>query len=278
MSDVDRLPVTAVIPVKNEESNLPACLDALKCFHSVLVVDSSSTDSTLSIAQTAGAETLKFKWDGKFPKKRNWVLRNYGFQTDWVLFIDADEVVDDIFCEELKRAISSTPHTGFWLNYTNYFLGQQLKHGVPQRKLACFKVGAGEYERIEEDSWSNLDMEIHEHPVLEGTIGEIKAPIDHRDFRGLARFFERHVDYAKWEAARYLQIRPTLKDKASEFTGRQRFKYRNIEKLWFAWFYFLFTYVVKLGFLDGRAGYQYASYKKWYFQTVRNLIREQLAR
>ena len=213
-----------------------------------------------------------------FPKKRNWVLRNYDFQTRWVLFIDADEVVDDAFCDELERSIASTTHSGFWLNYTNYFMGKQLKHGVAQRKLACFKVGAGEYERIEEDRWSNLDMEIHEHPVLEGTIGDIKAPIDHRDFRGLARFLERHIDYAKWEAARYLQIRPKLQDKASEFTGRQRFKYRNIEKPWFAWFYFLFTYVVKLGFLDGRGGYHYASYKKWYFQMVRNLIREQLAR
>ncbi|MCR9271132.1 MAG: glycosyltransferase family 2 protein [Hyphomonadaceae bacterium] len=273
--DTSKINVTVVVPTKNEEHNLPACLAALGRFHSVLVVDSGSDDRTLEIASDGGAEILQFNWDGRFPKKRNWTLRNFKFQTDWVIFLDADEVVDDAFCNELSRAINETTHVGFWLNYTNYFMGRSLMHGVPQRKLACFKHQAGEYERIDEEGWSSLDMEVHEHPVLTGTVGEIKAPIDHRDFRGLARFLQRHIDYAKWEASRYIQLKSDLEARSSVLTSRQTFKYQNIEKPWFAWFYFFYTYIGKGGFMDGRAGYQYASYKKWYFQTVRNIILEQ---
>jgi glycosyltransferase involved in cell wall biosynthesis len=273
--DTSRIDVTVVVPTKNEEQNLPACLAALGRFHSVVVVDSGSDDGTLKIAGEWGAQILQFKWDGRFPKKRNWTLRNYNFQTEWVMFLDADEVVDEAFCSELSQAIEETDHSGFWLNYTNYFMGSSLKYGVPQRKLACFKHRAGEYERIDEEGWSSLDMEVHEHPILTGSIGEIKSPIDHRDFRGLARFLQRHIDYAKWEASRYRQLSSELDEKSAVLTARQSFKYKNIEKSWFASFYFFYTYFGKLGFLDGRAGYQYASYKKWYFQTVRNIILEQ---
>ena len=270
----DKLPVTIVIPVRNEEANLPQCLAALRRFAHILVVDSASTDSTCDIARDNGAELIQFEWTGKFPKKRNWVLTQHQFTTPWVLFLDADEVMSEAFVDELSAALADTSDAGFWLNYTNYFAGKQLKHGVPQRKLALMRVGAGMYERIEEDSWSSLDMEVHEHPVLEGTIGEITSPIDHRDFRGIAKFLERHVDYAKWEAARYGELHREGLDKASHLTDRQRFKYRHLASWWYPSFYFLFAYGLRGGLLDGRAGLLYAFYKSWYFTTIRALIRE----
>ena len=100
--------VTVVVPVKNEEANLPICLSALKRFENVVVVDSGSTDETEAIADSFGAKFINFEWDGEFPKKRNWVLRNFQFTTQWVLFLDADEVVDDEFCDELKSKVGST--------------------------------------------------------------------------------------------------------------------------------------------------------------------------
>jgi len=275
MTQTNKISVTAAVPIKNEEANLAKCLSALDCFHEVVVIDSSSTDKSQEIAKSFGATFLNFHWNGSFPKKRNWCLRNYEFQTEWVLFVDADEVVSPLFCQQLHQAIQTQEHVGFWLNYTNYFMGKKLKYGVAQRKLACFKVGAGEYEKIDEDGWSKLDMEVHEHPVLKGSIGEISASIDHCDFSGLARFLERHIDYAKWESQRYELIKDQLERGNHNLTGRQLFKYKNVEKTWFSQFYFLYTFIFKLGILDGRAGYQYANYKKWYFQTVQNLIREQ---
>jgi glycosyltransferase involved in cell wall biosynthesis len=134
------IPITVVVPTKNEESNLERCLDRLKNFSEVIVVDSSSTDNTPKIAKDRGATYINFKWDGKYPKKRNWLLLNYQLANNWVLFLDADEFVDQAFCHALDSAVRSDAYKAYWLNYSNYFLGRRLKHGVKQRKLALIKV------------------------------------------------------------------------------------------------------------------------------------------
>ena len=272
-----KIPVTVIIPTRNEEANLATCLQRLGFFDEVLVVDSCSTDATCQIAADHGSAVIQFEWNGHFPKKRNWVLLNHRLRNDWVLFLDADELVTTDFCREVSVAIQESRYVAFWLRYTNHFLGRPLKHGDPQRKLALFKVGHGLYEKIEEDFWSNLDMEIHEHPVIEGTIGEIVAPIDHCDDRGLAKFIERHKDYALWEAQRTLQIRGAEKIVWDQLTDRQKKKYRNIDKWWFASAYFTWSFIVKRGFLDGTSGFSYAFYKLWYFWTIRLLVQERTA-
>jgi glycosyltransferase involved in cell wall biosynthesis len=266
------LPVTVVIPARNEAINLPGCLARLKRFAKVVVVDSNSGDETPAIARDHGADIVAFDWDGKFPKKRNWLLLNRPPQTPWVLFLDADEQVSETFCDELSRTLGSTDCKGFWLNYTNHFRGRMLKFGVPQRKLALFRVGAGLYERIEEDHWSSLDMEVHEHPVIEGKIGEIAARIDHRDDQGLEKFLRRHIDYAKWEARRYCWLAAGGNGGGVPLTARQQFKYRHLAKWWYPAFYFSYAYFLRLGILDGAAGLHYAYYKAWYFHTIRLLI------
>jgi glycosyltransferase involved in cell wall biosynthesis len=270
-----QIPITVVVPVKNEEANLARCLSRLTRFAEVIVVDSASTDRTPEIARQHGATLINFEWNGRYPKKRNWLLMNHTLANPWVLFLDADEIIDDRFASAAERAVRLGTHAGYWLNYTNYFLERPLKHGLAQRKLAMFKVGAGLYERIDEDAWSHLDMEIHEHPVIEGSVGEIAERIDHNDDRGIAKFIDRHKDYALWEARR---VRLLEKDGAAawdKLTKRQKFKYRNLAKWWYPGFYFLYTYIVKAGFLDGRGGFAYAFYKAWYFYSIRLLIEEQ---
>jgi glycosyltransferase involved in cell wall biosynthesis len=271
------IPVTAVVPVKNEEKNLPACLAKLGSFTEVLVVDSDSTDRTQEIGEAAGAKVVNFVWQGGFPKKRNWVLLNHSFSTPWVLFVDADEHLTDEFLQELTAKIADDRYVGFWLNYRIHFLGRALNHGVPQRKLAFFKVGAGLYERIDDLRWSELDMEVHEHPVLQGTIGEISARINHSDFRGLHHFIDRHNSYSTWEANRYLQLGDFSKD-AQQLSRRQNAKYRYMARWWFPLAYFMLTYIVRGGFLDGRPGFVYASFKAYYFLQVREKIAELSAR
>lgn len=268
-----KIPITVVVPVKNEERNLSRCLARLERFSRVVVVDSNSTDSTVAIARQHGAEVVSFTWDGKYPKKRNWYLTNHQFETEWVMFLDADELVDSDFCNAVETAIIGTRHDGFWLNYRTYFLRRRIRHGIPQRKLALMRVGKGLYERIEEDNWSGLDMEIHEHPVLEGSAGLIVAPIDHDDDQGINKYIDRHRQYALWEAQRYNMLQRSELQK-SHFSARQKRKYANIGKWWFPWAYFGMTYFLKLGFLDGRAGFLFAFYKLWYFTSIRLLIKE----
>jgi glycosyltransferase involved in cell wall biosynthesis len=274
--------ITIVIPVKNEAKNLLRCIEAVRSIGPVVVVDSGSTDDTPAVAKAAGAAVLNFQWDGQFPKKRNWTLRNYDFKTEWVLFLDADEFVSPEFIQELQAAIQSTAHVGFWLNFSNFFMGQELKGGDAFRKLALFRVGAGEYEKIDEDNWSHLDMEVHEHPVLEGSIGEINAPIEHNDFRGLKHYIAKHNEYSSWEAARYLRLAGCEGEKVGRFEGqewenltaRQKKKYRNLAMWWFAPAYFMVSYFLKKGFIDGAVGFHFSLLKAIYFYQIRLKILE----
>lgn len=286
--------VTIVIPVKNETLNVRRCISAVSSLGPVLVVDSLSDDGTQAAAISAGAEVVTFQWNGQFPKKRNWALRTYNFKTEWVLFLDADEFVSSAFIQEVKTAIHETNHDGYWLNFSNYFMGKELRGGDPFKKLALFRVGAGEYERIEEDNWSHLDMEVHEHPVLEGAVGEIETPIEHNDFRGLKHYIAKHNEYSSWEAKRYLRLvwqrdqalQPSAIDHQSSqqscaewngLTPRQKKKYRNLAKWWFAPAYFVMSYFVKKGFLDGRVGLNFALMKAIYFYQIRLKIHEELS-
>jgi glycosyltransferase involved in cell wall biosynthesis len=283
--------ITVVLPVKNEAENLLRCIEAARSIGPVVVVDSGSTDKTQEVAQAAGAEVLNFQWDGQFPKKRNWTLRNYDFKTEWVLFLDADEFVSPEFIQEVQTAIVDTTHVGFWLNFSNHFMGQKLRGGDAFRKLALFRVGAGEYEKIDEDNWSHLDMEVHEHPVLEGSIGEIQAPIEHNDFRGLKHYVGKHNEYSSWEAARYLRLAhnrreadqsSAISDQSSQqscsewenLTDRQKKKYRNLAKWWFAPAYFIVSYLLKKGFIDGAVGFHFSLLKAVYFYQIRLKILE----
>ncbi|MEM6761701.1 MAG: glycosyltransferase family 2 protein [Pseudomonadota bacterium] len=269
------IPVSVVIPVKNEAEALPACLERLVPFAEVIVVDSHSTDATAQIAIDWGARVIQFQWSGGYPKKRNHVLLNEMIAAPWVLFLDADEHVTQEFCSELLNTLQTTNNVGFWITYSNVFNAQTLRYGVPQRKLSLIKNGAGLYEHIDDAGWSALDMEVHEHPVVEGSVGRIKARIDHRDDRGIERFLARHIDYARWEAKRYLAMRHQPETN-SHLTQRQKFKYRHISRWWYPWFYFFYTVFVRGGIRDGRAGLSYALYKAWYFETVRTLITEHM--
>jgi glycosyltransferase involved in cell wall biosynthesis len=209
MAELPLPQLTIAIPVRNEERNLSACLQAIGAdFASrVVVIDSASSDATASVARSHGAEVIEFHWNGHFPKKRNWFLRHHTPSTEWVLFLDADEILTPAVKQEIAAALPGSSHQGFLLSYTNYFLGRRLRGGYPLRKLALFRMGEVEYERIEEDHWSQCDMEVHEHPLVSGSVGLIRSRIDHRDLRGIDSYMRKHNEYANGNRARPLKPR-----------------------------------------------------------------------
>jgi glycosyltransferase involved in cell wall biosynthesis len=267
--------LTIAIPVKNEQTNLAGCLQAIgKDFaKKIVIIDSGSTDATIEIAKKFGAEVVDFQWNGKFPKKRNWYLRNYTPETKWVMFLDADEYMTEAFKQEIRSTLPTSTQAGYWLKYTIYFLGKELKGGYPLSKLALFRVGAGEYEKIDEQQWSHLDMEIHEHPVLEGTIGTIESKIDHQDFRGVSHYIKKHDEYANWEASRYLKVTGDKQNTAA-WTWKQKIKYKLMDTPLIGPFFFLGSFFLMGGFRDGARGFSFAILKASYFTQIYCKIKE----
>lgn len=272
---VDLLDLTIAIPVKNEELNLPQCLRAVgkDLAKHVVVLDSGSTDRTKEIAEGFGAKVIDFIWNGKFPKKRNWYLRNHEINTKWVLFLDADEYLTPEFKADLRGTLLDADKNGYWLNYTVYFLGKELKGGYPLRKLALFKVNSGEYEQIDEEHWSKLDMEVHEHPIVQGEVGLIKSKIDHQDFRGTTNFIAKHNEYASWEAARFLKAR--VLQQSEQWTLKQKLKYRLMRSVFMIPAFFLGSYILYRGFRDGARGFAHAVLRTSYYTQVYCKIQEQ---
>ena len=275
ITDIDLLDLTIAIPVKNEQVNLPKCLEAIgsDLAKHVIVLDSGSTDRTKEIAEHYGAKLIDFNWNGKFPKKRNWFLRNHPISTKWVLFIDADEYLSPEFKLELRSTLPDSDKCGYWLNYTVYFLGKELKGGYPLKKLALFQVNKGEYEQIDEDRWSTLDMEVHEHPIILGDVGSMKCKIDHRDFNGTSKFVIKHNEYASWEAARFLKA--VQKPNASDnWTLKQKLKYRLMKSIFIIPLFFFGTYILYRGFRDGARGFAHAMLRTSYYTQIYCKIKE----
>jgi glycosyltransferase involved in cell wall biosynthesis len=269
------LDLTIAIPVRNEEKNLPGCFEAIgnDFAKEIVVIDSGSTDKTIEIAKANNATVIDFAWDGKFPKKRNWFLRNHTPATKWILFLDADEYLTEEFKQEVREKLNTEDKAGYWLRYTIYFMGKKLKGGYPLKKLALFRVGAGEYERIDEDKWSKLDMEVHEHPILNGDIGHIKTKIDHKDFRDITHYVNKHNEYASWEAERF--IKASQKNGTEEkWTIKQKVKYRLMRSVWIGPFFLFSSFFLLGGFKDGVRGLVFAILKMSYFTQVYCKIQE----
>lgn len=264
-----KIPITVIVSVKNEELNLPECLKKLQRFSQLMIVDSCSTDATPKIATEYGAEVHTFEWNGKFPKKRNWALQNVEIKNDWVLFLDADEFVTEEFVDEVAIKTQDSSFNGFTIQFENYFMGRKLKYGYGFKKNALFKKSKGAYEKIDEDLWSHLDMEVHEHPIIEGQIGVIKSKVVHKDFKNLEHYIGKHNAYSSWEAHRYLQLKES---KNTQLSKNQKIKYTLLGLGLLPPVYFIGAYIFKLGFLDGKEGLYLAKYKANYFFQIQTKI------
>ena len=268
------LPVTVILPVRREPAQVADVLPLLGEFERVIVVESADDPVTREHAISHGADFRVFAWPGGYPKKRTWAARTGDITTPWILFLDADERPNPGFIEELRRTLPTTNAAGFWLTYDTVFLGKRLRFGIPQRKLALMRTGAGAYEPIDDPGWTDLDMEVHEHLVVHGTVGVIRAPLVHLDCKTIDAYVRRHNTYATWEASRYAAL-STTPERWRELTLRQRVKYRLVGSPLFPPLYFVLQYFLRLGFLDGGAGARVALLKAGYFAEVGAKIAEQ---
>src|ERR1700676_881881 len=142
-----KIPVSVLIAARNEANNLPRCLQALKDFGEVYVIDSQSTDDTVQIARSHGAHVVQFHYQGGWPKKRQWAMNTLPIAHDWILLLDADEVLTPELAEEIRAAIQNPAIDGYSILLRTWFLGRALRYGdVALWKLSLFRRGKGRYE------------------------------------------------------------------------------------------------------------------------------------
>ena len=167
-----------------------------------------------------------------------------------------------------------TNFKGFYVFYSVYFLGKKLKGGIRWKSFPLFQTNYGSYEQIEDDSRSKLDIEVHEHPIIQGNVGSIKSEIDHKDFSGIERYIEKHNQYSSWETHRFFKIKNEF-SKSNEFNKRQKFKYLILENPFSGVIYFMLQYFFLGGWRDGLAGFYFALFKFSYFVQISCKIYEQ---
>jgi glycosyltransferase involved in cell wall biosynthesis len=262
----EKVPVSVVIPVKNEERNIAACIESVSWADEVWVVDSHSTDATVEIARRYTDKVVQFDYPGGFPKKKNWALAYLPFAHEWILIVDADERVTPELREEILRVLSDPGgNDGFYINRKLIFLGRWIRHcgWYPSWNLRMFKHRLGRYERLETDDVENSgDVEVHEHVVLQGKTAYLSNDLLHEDFKSIYHFIERHNRYSNWDARVYSNF---LEGKGREgalrasLSGSPLERKRFVKRLWArtpfrAAIRFFWMYVIKCGFLDGRPG------------------------
>lgn len=269
----NRLPISVVVPVLNEERNLRECLASVAWADEVFVVDSHSTDDTGRIARERGAHLVQFDYRPGGPRKKNWSLENLPLKNEWVLLLDADERITPQLEEEIRRQFAAEPNcSGYYLNRKHVFLGRWLRYGgnYPSWNLRLLRRGAGRYERLAtEDLQSAGDVEVHEHIVLTGPAGYLREPMLHLDYKDLHAFIDRHNRYSTWDArmrAHLLSGGTPSQAIPARLFGAAVERKRFLKRIWVRLPFrpllrFLYMYVLRLGFLDGRAGFIYSAFK-----------------
>ena len=264
-----KIPVSVLIPAKNEQANLPACLASLSRADEIFIVDSQSTDNSIEIAKSHGVNVVQFNFNGRWPKKKNWSLDNLPFRNEWVLIVDCDERITPELWEEIDQVIQNDEYTGYYLNRRVFFLGKWIRYGgkYPDWNLRLFQHKKGRYENLNTEDIPNTgDNEVHEHVILQGKVGYLKNDMLHEDFRDLYHWLERHNRYSNWEARVYFNILTGKDDSGTigaNLFGDAVQRKRFLKKVWVRLPFkpilrFVLFYIIQRGFLDGKAGYIYA--------------------
>lgn len=181
--------ITAVIIAKNEEDMIGACLDTLDWCKQCIVLDDGSSDQTVQIAEKKGAQVIQFKHPS-FARLRSEALKQV--QTDWVLYIDADERVTPELAAEITAQIATSTATAITMRRKNYFYGVVLEHGGWERDFVtrAFQLG----------TLTGWIGEIHESPTFTGTVVQLTAPLLHFSHRDTASGLHKSASWTKIEA------------------------------------------------------------------------------
>ena len=221
--------VSVIVTTYNEEANIAGCLESVQWADEVLLVDSYSTDRTLEIASGYDVKVLQREYFGSAAQK-NWSIDRVSHE--WVLIIDADERVPPPLAAEILRTLAAPQQVnGFYIRRENIFIDKVVRHSgwSTDKVVRLFRRGKGRYP----------NRRVHADLEIDGPVPVLRNPFTHFTFRSFEQYFPKFLNYAEWGAAQ--AFRDGRKSGLAEIAGRPLWR-------------FLRTYVLQLGFLDGRHG------------------------
>lgn len=221
--------LSAIVIARNEARNIAACLESVAFCDERIVVDGGSSDDTVNVARSAGAQVVERAFDGFGPQKNFALSLANG---DWVLSIDADERVGAALRDEILRVVAGGDKAGYEMPRLSTFCGREMRHSgwYPDYVLRLFRKSSG--------AFSN-DL-VHERVVCDGPVGRLSAPLLHHPVHRIEDALSRMDRYSTAGA----EMLVASGRKVSFFTGIVR-----------GFWSFFRTYILRAGFLDGREGF-----------------------
>ena len=273
--------ISVLIHTKNEQQDLPGCLESVAWSDDIHVYDSGSNDETAEITRRFGGKWTErtygesmLAFGGNEAAHRNWGLQNISFRHPWVFVIDADERMTPDLVHAVEAAIVSPgDQVAFRVQRRDFFLGTWLKHV----QTSPFYMRLIRPEKIRHERLINTAS------IADGPIGQVTGYLDHYPFsKGMGHWIDRHNSYSRFEAQQIISNRAAGEGFSwvKAFTAKDFHQRRYHQKELFyrlpcrPLLKFLLLYVAKRGFLDGRAGLTYAILQAVYEYFIVLKVRE----
>lgn len=282
--------ISVIILTYNEEMHIERCIENVQSFaREIFVVDSFSSDDTINIAQKLNARVYQNRWENNYAKQFNWALENLPIQTTWVLRLDADEYLYSELIEEINTKLDALPEdvTGVVFRRRHIFMGKWIKRGTyPVKLLRLFRY----QKAVCEQRWMDEHIQL-----LEGRTVEFDHDFVDHNLNNLSWWTQKHNGYAIREAIDLLDLElnlfgsgenseaqiqfqansPSQEGGQKASLGHQatakrakKHKYAKQPLFWRSFAYFIYRYLFKGGFLEGKEGFLWHFLQGWWYRTL----------
>lgn len=274
--------IEVLIPTFNEAEHIVEAVANARQLGPVFVLDSLSSDGTQELARQAGATVVEHAFEG-YARQKNWAMDHLPFQGQWLFILDADERItpalrDEVLAVAANDAEPQAAADGYFVNRLMIFMGREIRHGglYPSWNLRFFRRGKARYE----------DRSVHEHMICDGATAYLRHLMLHIRRESITQYIAKHIRYADLESDEWIKRRLGQSQGAhpyqlfSSMLGHRQWLRRTVwpRLPWRPLWRFLYMYVVRLGFLDGRAGWSMAMLMASYEYMISLLYDEKLAR
>lgn len=260
------LDLAVIILTKDEELHIERCIKNILKLEpkQVFIVDSFSTDKTVEISKKLNTIVIQHSYPGTQAQQFNWALDNCPINSNWILRLDADEYLDENTISEVRTLLPTLNNDISSLSMRRFCVwqGKRIKYGMNSvilKRFFRFGVGRCENKFMDEHIVTNKGDDL----LLKGFFVD-------ENLKDISFWTDKHVDYALREAIDLLNLEYNLFENQSNFINKRKEKqiYSKLPLFFRAFVYFIYRYIFKLGFLDGKEGFLWHFLQGWWYRTL----------